>query len=56
MVTLTILNNITIASIAQLGERKTEVLKVLGSIPSGGIIFGIFLHIFQDVQGFFELK
>jgi hypothetical protein len=24
------------ASIAQLGERQTEDLKVLGSIPSGG--------------------
>ena len=28
-----------IASIAQLGERGTEVAKVTGSIPVGGILF-----------------
>ena len=27
------------ASIAQLGERKTEDLKVTGSIPVGGSVF-----------------
>jgi hypothetical protein len=27
------------AAIAQLGERQTEDLKVLGSIPSRGILF-----------------
>ena len=30
------------AAIAQLGERQTEDLKALGSIPSGGILFFIF--------------
>ena len=31
-----------IASIAQLGERQTEDLKVPGSIPGGGIVFFCF--------------
>jgi hypothetical protein len=35
--------NSTPASIAQLGERQTEDLKVLGSIPSGGT----FSHLMQ---------
>ncbi len=31
--------SILIAFVAQLGERKTEDLKVRGSIPRGGIFF-----------------
>ena len=30
---------VNVAAIAQLGERETEDLEVLGSIPSHGIIF-----------------
>ncbi len=29
----------TVALVAQLGERKTEDLKVRGSIPRGGIFY-----------------
>ena len=39
------------AAIAQLGERKTEDLKVTGSIPVRGIQFGIFL---RKGQGFYS--
>ena len=37
---------ILIAFVAQLGERKTEDLKVRGSIPRGGI----FLHDCQRIM------
>ena len=33
------------AFVAQLGERKTEDLKVRGSIPRGGIFFFYYLYI-----------
>ena len=34
--------NYEVASIAQLGERQTEDLKVVGSIPTRGTIFACF--------------
>ena len=39
------------ASIAQLGERSTEVAKVVGSIPTGSI-FVFFLHFYCFLPNF----
>lgn len=36
-----LVRDLLIAFVAQLGERKTEDLKVRGSIPRGGIIFNL---------------
>lgn len=33
------MDSLIVAFVAQLGERKTEDLKVRGSIPRGGIFF-----------------
>jgi hypothetical protein len=43
------LNHKTTASIAQLGERKTEDLKVTGSIPVRGILFFCFVIFFVSI-------
>jgi hypothetical protein len=41
------MKHILIAFVAQLGERKTEDLKVRGSIPRGGTFFFNYINLFN---------